>query len=385
MFDVPAPASTSQFTAGSCLALVAMPAQPQWTPYIDYAIRDLGVRTLLIKGGTCGEAAQAIRRWRDLSSDPLLMLVDAEYGTAMRFDDGTGEPKARALGQEPIEKTEEAHERIGRDLHAMGLDVSLGPVADVWINERSAFLQPRCFGSEPHLVAAHTAAAVRGLHRGAVGACLKHFPGHGGASGDSHKEFPQDLVQISTWREFHRVPFLEGLTAQPEMVMVAHLQMPGLEPSEEPTTFSKRVIGELLRKEMQFDGVVVTDALNMRAILARWEPPEACLRALQAGNDLCLLCEDDLGPDLYTHWLPKIVDRIELALKTGELNRQQWLLSCQRVQKLIQSRLAHRSSPSEHEATELAQGSAEQQNSVRNLMEADKIGERSGMAHQDRC
>jgi beta-glucosidase-like glycosyl hydrolase len=339
MFDLPvATAPQMDFPAGACLALVAMPAQPQWQPYIDYAVRDLGVRSLLVKGGTCCEASQAIRRWREISPRPLLMLADAEYGTAMRFDDGRREPASRALGQRSLAETEEAFARIGRDLKEMGIDINLAPVADVWISERIPFLQARCFGSEPEHVAAHTAAAVRGLHRSDVGACLKHFPGHGGASADSHEELPHDHVQISTWRDFHRIPFARGLEEGPELVMVAHLQMPGLEPRGDPATFSASIIQDLLRTHLDFQGVVITDALNMRAILHRWDPPEAVLRALQAGNDLCLLCEDHLGPELYTRWLPEIIDRIELALKTGELDRRRWIESCQRVQALIDSR-----------------------------------------------
>jgi beta-N-acetylhexosaminidase len=339
MFDLPpATARQADYSPGACLALVAMPAQPQWEPYIVYAVRDLGVRTLLVKGGTCDEAGRAIRRWRDISPHPLLMMADAEYGTAMRFDDGRREPSCRALGQRTVGDTEEAFARIGQDLMNMGIDINLAPVADVWISERIPFLQSRCFGSEPMHVADHAAAAVRGLHRSAVGACLKHFPGHGGASADSHEKLPHDHVQLTTWRDFHKVPFARGLQEDPELVMVAHLQMPGLEPKGDPATFSESIIQDLLRTDLQFEGVVITDALNMQAILHRWDPPEAVLRALKAGNDLCLLCEDNLGPELYTRWLPEIVERIELALKTGELDRKQWMRSCQRVQALIEAR-----------------------------------------------
>ncbi len=330
--------SSLDIRPGACLALVAMPAQPQWQPYVDYAVRDLGVRTLLIKGGTCAEASLAIRRWRDISPEPMLMLADAEFGTAMRFDDGRRELNARALGQRSSDETEEAFSRIGGDLREMGVDVNLAPVGDVWLNERIPFLQPRCFGSEPEHVGDHAAAAIRGLHRASIGACLKHFPGHGGASANSHLELPFDLVKPTTWRELHRIPFAKGMAESPEMVMVAHLQMPGLDPSGDPATFSSTMIQNYLREELQFNGVVVTDALNMRAILNRWEPPEAVLRALKAGNDLCLLCEDDLGPELYTRWLPEIVERIDRALKTGELDRERYLRSCQRVMALSESR-----------------------------------------------
>lgn len=362
MFDLPNPPYSSlDVRPGACLALVAMPAQPQWQPYVDYAVRDLGVRTLLIKGGTCMEASLAIRRWRDISAEPMLMLADAEFGTAMRFDDGRRELNARALGQRSSDETEEAFERIGDDLRDIGFDINLAPVGDVWLNERIPFLQPRCFGSEPEHVGDHAAAAIRGLHRAHVGACLKHFPGHGGASADSHRELPFDPVKLKTWRELHRVPFSMGLVEDPEMVMVAHLQMPGLDPSGDPATFSSQVIETYLREELQFGGVVVTDALNMRAILDRWEPPEAVLRALKAGNDLCLLCEDDLGPELYTRWLPEIIDRIERALRTGELDRERFWRSCQRVTALLESRsrVANRCvPPSQQVATTRLPGSA---------------------------
>ena len=339
MFDLPMPPFSSfDVRPGACLALVAMPAQPQWQPYVDYAVRDLGIRTLLIKGGSCKEASAAIRRWREISSEPMLMLADAEFGTAMRFDDGRRELNARALGQRSSQETEQAFERIGFDLRDIGFDINLAPVGDVWLNERIPFLQPRCFGSEPEHVGDHAAAAIRGLHRAQVGACLKHFPGHGGASADSHRELPFDPVKLKTWRELHRIPFVMGLVEGPEMVMVAHLQMPGLDPSGDPATFSSHVIETYLREELHFDGVIVSDALNMRAILDRWEPPEAVLRALKAGNDLCLLCEDDLGPELYTRWLPEIVDRIDRALRTGELDRERYQQSCQRVTALLESR-----------------------------------------------
>jgi len=387
MFDLPVPSYQDSFPAGACLAIVAMPAQPQWEPYISYAVNELGVRTLLVKGGTCEEAKRAIRSWRKLSAAQMLMIVDGEYGTAMRFDDGRREPSARALGQKPVQETEAAYQRIGVDLDELGIDINLAPVADVWLNERSAFLQPRCFGSTPEEVSLHVRAAVRGLHHAQVGACLKHFPGHGGASADSHKELPIDPVQMQTWRDLHRRPFEEGLLESPEMVMIAHLQMPGLDPSGIPTSFSSHVIQKLLREELQYEGVVITDALNMQAILGRWDPPEACIQALKAGSDLCLLCEDDLGPELYTHWLPRITQEIESALSSGILPRQQWLQSCHRVQALIQARAASGTGEGSsrfcqrEEARDESRGLCEaiqraQGLPVRNFVQSDKIGEK---------
>lgn len=223
---------------------------------------------------------------------PLLIGTDQEYGTVTRIKSGIVQlPSALALGAaaDP-ELTRRAWAAAGAELAALGLTAVFAPVADVIPDASAGPIGSRSYGSDPAAVSVQVAATVRGLHAAGLAATLKHFPGHGYASGDSHTTLPvlaQSLAQLDSG---DLPPFLAGIAAGADLVMSGHLQVPAIDPSV-PATFSAAVLTGLLRGRLGFTGVAITDALRM-APARRWPPGEAAVRALLAGNDLLLQPHD---------------------------------------------------------------------------------------------
>jgi beta-N-acetylhexosaminidase len=228
---------------------------------------------------------------RDLIADAraaagrrLLVTVDQEGGGVVRLVDGPVPPAAMALGAaDDAALTERVAAATARSLRAVGIDVDLAPVADVALDPDNPVISDRAFGADPERVADHVAAFVRGLQGAGVAASLKHFPGHGDVSVDSHLALPTLDADLARLREVEWRPFRAGIAAGAASVMTAHLRVPSLDPAR-PATLSSRVLARL-REELGFDGVVFTDALDMRAVADRWPPPVAAVEALAAGAD----------------------------------------------------------------------------------------------------
>ena len=182
---------------------------------------------------------------------------------------------------------------IGADLAGVGVNLNFAPVADVNVNPMNPIVGVRSFGSDAALVARHVAAYVTGLQRSGVAACAKHFPGHGDTQEDSHLELPTVERDDETAAAM-LLPFRAAIEAGAQAVMTAHVRVAGLD--DVPATLSKAAIDGLLRGELGFTGVVVTDALEMRAVSATVGVEEGAVRALEAGADaLCL--GHDLGAE----------------------------------------------------------------------------------------
>ncbi|MBQ1025422.1 glycoside hydrolase family 3 protein [Micromonospora sp. C95] len=219
---------------------------------------------------------------------PFLIGTDQEYGVVTRITDGvTMLPSALGAGAagDP-DLTEAAWRAAGTELTAMGVNVDFAPVADVLVT-RSAVIGSRSFGSDPQRAADQVGGAVRGLQSAGVAATLKHFPGHGHSAVDSHTDLPRlpqsrGKLAAEAWP-----PFTAGIEAGALAVMSAHLDVRSIDPGV-PATFSYKLLTEVLRGELGFQGVVITDGMNM-APARRFPPGEAAVRALKAGNDLILM------------------------------------------------------------------------------------------------
>lgn len=252
---------------------------------------------------------------------PLLIGIDQEYGVVARLTDGvTGLPSAMAAGAagDPA-LTEAAWQVVGAELAALGINVNFAPVADVLGPAHGGVIGSRSYGSDPEAVADQVGAAVRGLRTGGVVATLKHFPGHGATSVDSHHDLPVLEASRDELDRRDLRPFAAGVAAGAGMVMPGHLDVPALDPGM-PATFSRAVVTDLLRDELGFTGVVVTDALNM-APARRWSAGEAAVRALLAGNDLLLM-----PPDLAGAY-----DGVLAALRDGTLPRDHLVAAVTRI------------------------------------------------------
>lgn len=186
-------------------------------------------------------------------------------------------------------------ETLGRYLSGYGIDVDYAPVADVYWNSENTVVSRRSFGSDADMVAQMVAEEVRALQASGVSATLKHFPGHGGTSGDSHEGFVSIWGTMEELQARDLVPFQTGIDAGADLVMVGHICTPEITGDEVPATLSYYWVTEILREQMGFEGVVITDALNMGAISQYYSSGEACIQAVQAGVDMLLMPADFQG------------------------------------------------------------------------------------------
>ncbi|MEE8128800.1 MAG: glycoside hydrolase family 3 protein [Vicinamibacterales bacterium] len=240
-------------------------------------------------------AASLINRLQAIAAVPLLITADFEAGIGFRLTGGTTFPRAMAFGAAGDRQLAyEAGRITASEARAIGVHVNFAPVVDVNDNPRNPVINTRSFGEDPTRVGELAAAYVAGLQAGGMLATIKHFPGHGNTDVDSHLGLP---IITHTRARLDRVelpPFRAAIAAGVDGVMTAHIVLPELESSDTtPTTFSGRIVDELLRGEIGFDGLVFTDSMRMRAISDLETPSEAATRAVMAGHDVILHSPDD--------------------------------------------------------------------------------------------
>jgi len=241
--------------------------------------------------GALQQASAGLGLTLDRDTD-MLVATDQEYGSVTRIRSGILQlPSAMAFGAAGRpELTEAAWRAAGADLASLGINVDFAPDADVTATPGNTVIGSRSYGSTPAAVGEHVAAAVRGLQAAGVAATLKHFPGHGNTTTDSHEALPVLGQSLADLTGADLPPFQAGIGAGSWLVMSGHLDVAAVEKGV-PASFSSKVLGPLLRGQLGFGGVVVTDALNMAPAMA-WPPGEAAVRALLAGNDLLLMPPD---------------------------------------------------------------------------------------------
>ena len=240
-------------------------------------------------------AASLINRLQAISVVPLLVTADFETGIGFRLKGGTTFPMAMAFGatHDP-QLAYEAGRITAIEARAIGVHVNLAPVVDVNNNPMNPVINTRSFGEDPAQVSAIANAYVSGLRDGGMLATLKHFPGHGDTDVDSHLGLPLITHPRERLDRIELRPFRDGIASGVDAVMTAHIELPSLEPAEAtPVTFSARVVRQVLREELGFDGLVFTDSLRMRAVTELVSPGEAAARAVQAGHDVVLHSLDD--------------------------------------------------------------------------------------------
>lgn len=276
---------------------------------IDEAL-DLGVGGFLVFGGTRSAAAELTAELHERSAIPLLIAADAERGAGQQFDDSVALPPLGALGflDDPA-VMRRAGQVTARDLKRSGLNWALAPVCDLDAEPGNTIVGTRAAGVDAQRVGALAAAWIDGCQSEGVMACAKHFPGHGHADADSHDALPS-VVKGATWLERDDLaPFRDALDAGVASIMTAHVAYPALDASGAPATLSKRILSELLRENMAFDGLVVSDALEMRGILAAGPEPQVAVRAIAAGCDVLLAPRDVAGT----------ARALEVSVQNGEL------------------------------------------------------------------
>ncbi|KRC95458.1 MULTISPECIES: glycoside hydrolase family 3 protein [unclassified Streptomyces] len=264
--------------------------------------------------------------------DDVLVAIDEEGGDVTRLEVRTGSsfPGNHALGAvDDVSLTLEVAAELGRRLAACGVNLNWAPSADVNSNAANPVIGVRSFGADPALVARHTAAYVTGLQSAGVAACTKHFPGHGDTAVDSHHALPRIDADPAVLAERELTPFRAAIAAGTRAVMSAHILVPALDPAH-PATLSPRVLTALLRDELGYDGLIVTDGMEMQAVAATYGIERGSVLAIAAGADaICVgggLADDET--------VCRLRDALVTAVRTGELAEERLADAARRVRAL---------------------------------------------------
>ncbi|KDQ67401.1 glycoside hydrolase family 3 protein [Streptomyces halstedii] len=257
---------------------------------------------------------------------PLLISTDQEHGIVCRVGEpATLMPGAMALGAGGSRSDARTAARIaGAELAALGINQNYAPDADVNVNPANPVIGVRSFGSDPQSVAGLVAAQVKGYQSAQVASTAKHFPGHGDTSTDSHTGLPSIQHTREQWAELDAPPFRAAVAAGIDSIMTAHIVVPALDPSEDPATLSRPILTGILREELGYDGVVVTDSLGMEGVRTKYGDERVPVLALQAGVDQLLN-----PPDLSVAW-----NAVLAAVKSGEISEARIEESILRILRL---------------------------------------------------
>ena len=233
------------------------------------------------------------------SKYPLFLGVDEEGGSLVARVANSGTisvptfPNMMEIGN--TGNPEEAYEvgrTIGTYLKDLGFNLDFAPIADVLVNPENQVIGERAFGSDAELVAKMVKRVVEGLQEQEVSAVLKHFPGHGGTEADSHEGTAILNRTLEELRSEEFLPFQSGIEAGADMIMVGHISVPEVTGDDTPATLSETVITDLLRNELGFDGIIITDSMSMGAIVDHYGPGEAAVQVIRAGGDMILMPQD---------------------------------------------------------------------------------------------
>ncbi|WP_182142337.1 glycoside hydrolase family 3 protein [Schaalia sp. JY-X169] len=256
---------------------------------------------------------------------PLLIATDQENGTVARVRVGAAHmPGAMALGatEDPRLWAEVGHV-TGEQLRAVGIFQTFAPVADVNVLSENPGVNIRSAGSDPEKASSQLATVTRALAEGGVASTLKHFPGYGSAAADPHLGLPSVSLTREEWENTERLPFQAAIDAGADSIMLGHVAFPDLDPKD-AATFSAPIVTDLLRHDLGFEGVIITDAMDMGGAERPEGPAEACVVALQAGADQILMPVD----------LPEAYEAVLRALREGRLNRAELEKSATRILRL---------------------------------------------------
>jgi beta-N-acetylhexosaminidase len=245
---------------------------------------------IIIMKGDYSITSEWIRDFQKAAKTPLFIAIDGEWGINMRIANTTKFPYALTLGaMENDSLIYEMGKAMGRDCRRLGIHINFGPVADVNINPKNPVINYRSFGENKFRVGQKAMNYALGMQSQGVIACAKHFPGHGDTDVDSHFDLPVINKSKEVLDDLELHPFQKLIDANIWSLMVAHLRVPALDPTNKPTSLSKAVITDLLKKEMGFQGLVFSDALNMKGVTDNTDPGQLELDAYIAGNDILLM------------------------------------------------------------------------------------------------
>jgi beta-N-acetylhexosaminidase len=262
---------------------------------------------------------------------PVLIGIDQEGGTRFSlpasFTQWPSPSQLGALGD--TDAVQNVARAIAHELAAVGCNLDFAPMLDLHLNSASLVTQVRSFGADPDLVGRMGAAFLRGLAKGGVLGCAKHFPGHGDAQVDPHHDLP---IYHGTAEQLERVdlvPFAAAISAGAPTIMTAHILLPAIDAAG-PASLSRKILRGLLRERMGFKGLILADDLGMGAITQRYSPAEAAVATIAAGADIAMLCHD-------ASLLQPAIAAVAQALESGALSLDEWETSGERIERVLTS------------------------------------------------
>jgi len=283
---------------------------------------------------TAAQTTKLVSAYQDAAEKyGLLISIDQEGGIVTRLQFGTDFPGNMALGASRSEAlAEKVGKAIGEELNAVGINMNFGPVLDVNNNPDNPVIGVRSFGEDPELVAKLGNAYIKGLHETGTASTAKHFPGHGDTATDSHLGLPEVPHDIDRLKKVELYPFQQAMDGGIDAVMSAHVTFPKIDSTKAiskkdgteiaiPGTLSHKVLTGLMREEMGFKGVIVTDAMNMQAIADHFGPVDAAVRAVKAGTDIVLM---PVG-------LESVANGLYDAVKSGDISEDRIAKSVERI------------------------------------------------------
>jgi beta-N-acetylhexosaminidase len=309
---------------------------PRSAAYKDYvrAVRDLKVGGLIVVNRVIGGSVRSaepyamgafLNRMQRLTKVPLIVGADFERGASMRVAGTAKYPHLMAYGAaNDLQLTKSLGSATAREARALGVNWVFAPVADVNSNPENPIINIRSFGENPELVASHVQAFIEGAHANPAGRVLvtvKHFPGHGDTSMDSHIGLAKLDADRERLNATELVPFQRAIQTGVDAVMTAHMAVPAVESDEIPATVSRSVLTGLLRNDLKFGGLIVTDAMDMQGLTKQFPGGEASIRAIAAGADVLLM-----PPDAET-----AIKAVVAAVKSGRLSAKRIDESVMRV------------------------------------------------------
>lgn len=270
---------------------------------------------IFLGSGNIAEQKAVTDYFQSLAGTPLMIAMDAEWGLSMRLKDAPRFPHNMTLGAITDDTlTYQMGYLVGRQCKQIGVHLNLAPVMDVNNNPNNPVINDRSFGSDPQRVAQKGIAFANGMRDAGIIACAKHFPGHGDTDVDSHLALPVIMHDRARLDQIELYPFRAIIDNGIAAVMTAHLQVPTLEPDGiTPATLSKKITTDLLRHELGFDGLIITDGLGMKGVTDFYTSGQMEVHALKAGADVLLAPVD----------VPNAIAAIEQAVMSGEISEQE--------------------------------------------------------------
>ncbi len=274
-------------------------------------------------------------RHRMIDKAPLFIGVDMEGGRVMRLKAPfTPWPALKKLGDlDNSSVTYHFSYRMGLELKAVGFNLDFAPCVDVLTNPKNTVIGDRALSSDFKMVDKHASALVRGYIKAGIITCAKHFPGHGNTMLDSHLALPIEETDLKQLQEREIIPFKKVIKSRVDMLMMAHILFPNIDPSG-PVTFSEKFIKQIVREDLRYKGIVISDDLDMKAMTNKWSREEIPVKALQAGIEVLLYCNEPDSPVIA-------LESITTAIAQGQLDKNYLESLKQKVLALKKEKLTH--------------------------------------------